>query len=416
MPDPLSSALRTVEEADRLLEEYGADFRAGKSGAEGSVPLAEAAGRVLREPVLADREYPAQDRSRMDGIAIAFSAWAMGVRDFPVTALSRAGDPRIELSDVSGCVEIMTGAACPLGADTIVPYEALSLGNGVARVSETAEIREGQFLHRQGSDCAAGDVLVPEGTRLHAAAVAAAASMGYARLRVAARPRIALVATGDEVVDVRETPLPHQVRGSNAPALEALFTGLGEIEAFRVGDDPEALSARLEACLAACDVLLVTGGVSAGKFDAIPGVLEALGARKVFHKIAQKPGKPLWFGVREAAGKDAQLVFGLPGNPVSALVCARRYALPLLRARAGIRDAAPGARLEGDLKTPVSNFTQFLPARRTFFGTETRVSPLPLNGSGDFSRLALSDGFLEIPPGRNSLTDGEILSFFAWDS
>jgi molybdopterin molybdotransferase len=408
--------LLSVEEADRLLAKYG-EYGPGFGAAEESVPLAAAAGRVLREPVRADREYPAQDRSRMDGIAIAFSAWGMGVRDFPVTALSRAGDPRIELSDVSGCVEIMTGAACPLGADTIVPYEALTLENGVARVAEETLVREGQFLHRQGSDCAAGDVLVPAGTRLHAAAVAAAASMGYARLRVAARPRIALVATGDEVVDVGEIPLPHQVRGSNAPALQALFKDVGEVGAFRVGDDPRALAERLAACLEACDVLLVTGGVSAGKFDAIPDVLEALGVRKVFHKIAQKPGKPLWFGFKEAGpGEEAKLVFGLPGNPVSALVCARRYALPLLRARAGIREAAPGARLEGTLNAPVSNFTQFLPARRTFFGPETRVSPLPLNGSGDFSRLAASDGFLEIPPGRNSLTDGEILSFFAWDS
>lgn len=407
MPGPSSLPLISVQEADRLLGGFAAP------GAEESVALAEAAGRVLREPVRADREYPAQDRSRMDGIALAFSAWEMGVRDFPVTALARAGDPRLDLADASGCVEIMTGAACPAGADTIVPYEAIRLENGVARVADETVVREGQFLHRRGSDCAAGDVLVAPGARLHAAAVAAAASMGYARLRVAARPRIALVATGDEVVGVEETPLPHQVRGSNAPALEALLGGLGEVRTFRVGDDPAALTERLEACLTTCDALLVTGGVSAGKFDALPSVLEALGVEKVFHKIAQTPGKPLWFG-----HKNGALVFGLPGNPVSALVCARRYALPLLRARAGTGglESATPARLEGDLALPASAFTRFLPARRTFSGAETRVSTLPLNGSGDFSRLALSDGFVEVPPGRNSLPDGEILSFFAWDS
>lgn len=403
MPNPLIS----VQDADVFLAAFGETFP------EETIPLATATGRILRQPVRADREYPAQDRSRMDGIAISFAAWEMGVRDFRVEGTARAGEPRRRLDDAAACVEIMTGAPCPEGADTVIPYEALKTREfgegGVASMGSEADatVAQGQFLHRQGSDCAPGEILVAAGERLNAARIAAAASMGYSRVTVTRRPRIEIVTTGDELVAVEEVPQPHQVRASNGHALRALFEGMGETALHSVGDARGALAARLEASLAplaAGDVLLVTGGVSAGKFDEVPGVLRDLGVERVFHKVAQKPGKPLWFGA-DARGR---LVFGLPGNPVSALVCARRYVIPLLRVKSGgTPDPVPRLRLSGPFPAP-SRLTQFLPVRRL----ESAVIPCLVNGSGDFSGLGRSDGFVEIPP----MPAGELLSFFGWES
>ena len=411
----MTPPLLSVFEADARL----ADFRALFPTED--IPLVLASGRILREAIRADREYPALDRSRMDGIAIAFAAWEMGVRDFPVGGMARAGDPRGRLDDASGCVEIMTGAPCPEGADTVIPYEALSTREfgeaGVAAVVDSTTVAHGQFLHRRGSDCTRGEILVEAGSRLNAARVAAAASMGYARVTVTRRPRVAVVTTGDELVAVEEHPLPHQVRASNGHALRALLEGLAGVRVDSVGDDPGALRARLEASLAESDVLLVTGGVSAGKFDEVPRVLRELGVEEVFHKVSQKPGKPLWFG----RGRAGQLVFGLPGNPVSTLVCARRYVVPLLHAKSGWTAGSapqPSVRLSGPLPAP-SRLTQFLPVRLT----DSAAVPCALNGSGDFTGLGRSDGFVEIPPqmdpegnARFPLPEGELLSFFGWET
>jgi molybdopterin molybdotransferase len=407
--------LITVDEAEARLAGFQDVFPVE------DVPLAQAGGRILRTAIRADREYPALDRSRMDGIAIAFAAWEMGVRDYPVGGMARAGDPRGRLDDAAGCVEIMTGAPCPEGADTVIPYEALmtrEFGNAregqarVASVQDDATVAQGQFLHRQGSDCAQGEILVEAGVSLNAPRIAVAASMGYARLEVTRRPRIAIVATGDELVSVDEVPLPHQIRGSNGHALRALFEPMGIVSLHSVGDARGALAERLRESLAACDVLLVTGGVSAGKFDEVPGVLKELGVEEVFHKVAQKPGKPLWFG----RGPEGQLVFGLPGNPVSALVCARRYVVPLLHTKSGktagsTPKSAKRVGYSGALPAP-SNLTQFVPVRLV----ESVAIPCVVNGSGDFSGLGRSDGFVEIPAQKSSLPAGELLSFFGWET
>jgi molybdopterin molybdotransferase len=407
----MTNSLISVPEADALLAGFQEVFP------EETIPLAEAAGRILREPIQADREYPALDRSRMDGIAISFAAWEMGVRDFPVGGMARAGEARRRLDDAAGCVEIMTGAPCPEGADTVIPYEALKTREfgeaGVASVTSAgkgeATVIQGQFLHRQGSDCKQGEILVEAGERLSAVGVAAAASMGYARVTVTRRPRIGIVTTGDELVGVDEIPQPHQVRASNGHALRALFESLGTVRLDSVGDSVGALRAALDATLAESDVLLVTGGVSAGKFDEVPGVLRDLGVRQVFHKVAQKPGKPLWFGT----GSRGQLVFGLPGNPVSALVCARRYVVPLLHAKSGwTADPAPRIPLSGPLPSP-TRLTQFLPVRLV----ASEGVACAVNGSGDFAGLGRSDGFVEIPPRDFSpMPAGELLSFFGWES
>jgi molybdopterin molybdotransferase len=415
-----SVALLSVAEADRIL----AGFSAAPDSLwpPESVALDAAVGRILREDIHADRAYPAQDRSRMDGIGITHVDWEQGIRNFVVAGIARAGDLRAVLSREaarSTCVEIMTGAAVPEGADTVIPYEEIVIENGIARVRDGAAVRHRQFVHVAGSDCAHGDVLVSSGVRLQAAQIAVAASVGKTTLKVARLPRVAIVATGDELVGVHETPQEHQLRISNAHGLAALFASWADVSQHRCGDDPAALEGLLKSVLLASDLVLVSGGVSAGKFDIVPDTLEKLGVRKVFHKLAQKPGKPLWFGTL-----DLCAVFGLPGNPVSSLVCARRFVLPLLWARLGwSRPSAFSVPLGFDVDAP-SRMTHYLPVRiENRAGTggirvaESHAVPCAVNGSGDFAALGGSDGFLELPPqsaNQKHYPAGALMAYFPW--
>jgi molybdopterin molybdotransferase len=248
--------------------------------------------------------------------------------------------------------------------------------------------------------------------------------VGVVLLQVARRPRIVIVSTGDELIDVSAAPEEHQLRASNGPALAALLASWADVSERRCGDDPTALRAALDEALSQSDVLLVTGGVSAGKFDLVPETIESLGVEKVFHKIAQKPGKPLWFGISSTAkdpehaastNESPRLVFGLPGNPVSSLVCARRYVLPLLWAKSGwVSPASSGIPAAYEEAAPASRLTRFLSARMEETDGIRRAFSVPINGSGDFAGFGGSDGFVEIPPAENTRAAGEKSSFFPW--
>jgi molybdopterin molybdotransferase len=209
---------------------------------------------------------------------------------------------------------------------------------------------------------------------------------------------------------------------SNAYGLAALLAPWADTRIHRASDDPDMLAAALRAALLSFDLVLVSGGVSAGKFDAVPSTLEALGVRKVFHKLAQKPGKPLWFGLYEAPDGPQVTppktpVFGLPGNPVSALVCARRFVLPLLWAKLGW--TVPPTEflpLASAVDAP-SRLTQYLPVKlekRPETGGHTVAEPRAVNGSGDFATLGASDGFVELPASQNHYPAGAQMAFFAW--
>jgi molybdopterin molybdotransferase len=374
----------TVAEADRLLRLH---VRPG--GCE-RVPLPGAVGRVLAEEVAADRPYPPFDRVAMDGVAIAHDRWRSGVRTFRIASTQRAGEAPHRLVATSDCVEIMTGAALPEGCDTVVRYEDLRLEDGTATIADRAEVVATQNVHPCGSDAGAGAVLLRTGTVLRPTHIAALASVGAADVVVATIPRVAVLTTGDELVAVDAPVLPHQIRQSNGHAVCAALaqSGYSEVALEHVRDEDTDVRAALEAVLAGADVVLVTGGVSAGRFDLIPSVLAELGVDEVFHKIRQKPGKPLWFGV----AASGQAVFGLPGNPVSALVCVYRYALPYLAACAcATVPARPHVQLSG-LPRRSNDFTHFVPVVRE--GLDAHL--VATNGSGDFVSLLPSDGFVEV--------------------
>jgi len=378
-----------------------------------SLPLAQCAGGVLRENVYAERDEPPFDRVMMDGVALDSRAVAAGRRAFRLQATQAAGDPPLTLSASTACIEIMTGAVLPAGCDSVVPVEELTVSGGERVIGAAVRVEPGQNVHRRGSDTRQGTLLVAAGTRLHGPEIAIAASAGMARVRVSSQPMLAVISTGNELVEPGEPVLAHQVRRSNAYGIVSALRehGFQRVADEHIQDDAGELRERLRFHLETHDVLVLSGGVSMGKFDLVPQVLEELGVHAIFHKVAQRPGKPLWFGMAPSGAA----VFGLPGNPVSTLVCLSRYVLPALFASLGERPPPPERLALGAPATVTPPLTCFLPVRieQDDWGRPWAM-PAPTNGSGDFTGLAGTDGFVELPPGPNTYKKGFVTRLFRW--
>jgi molybdopterin molybdotransferase len=396
-----------VAEAEKLIFEHLPRLGASRE------PLAGCIERVLAEDVPADRDQPPFDRVTMDGIAIASRDWESGVRAFEITGTQAAGAPPLAVGGPARCVEVMTGAMLPRGADTVIPVERITRDGGIAAVDPRATVAPRQYVHPRGSDRRAGELLLASGTRIGPPEIAVLASAGRATVEVAALPYVAIVSTGDELVDVDEPLAEYQIRSSNDRAIEAslLRARLARVTRARLRDDAATLRTELASLLERADVLVLSGGVSMGQFDLVPGVLAELGARRVLHRVQQRPGKPLWFGI----GAGGQPIFALPGNPVSTLVCATRYLVPALRAAAGLAAqpaehvtlAAPAAAL--------AELTHFMPVKLAWSTSGTALAtPCPTNTSGDFVALAGTDGFVELPPRRGEYEDGAAVRLFRW--
>ncbi len=370
-----------------------------------TVSVEEAVGRVLRQSLTADRDVPPFDRVTMDGIAFQYEAFAGGQRQFSVVGMQVAGQAAGNLADASTCMEVMTGAVLPGGTDTVVRYEDVLIENGTATV-QIEEIQAGQNVHRQGTDRPQGDELLAFGTRLRAVDVAVAASVGASTLTVATLPRVAIIATGDELVNVDETPSPHQIRHSNTYVIQAILRSMGiRATLNHLPDDKDLLRVGIDNLLKTNDMLIVSGGVSAGKADFVPDTLTSLGVNRHFHKIEQRPGKPLWFGTTEG---DKQVVFALPGNPVSTTMCTVKYVLPHLRASMGQPEPPTTyAQLAEPVKFQPA-LTYFLPVHFTYTPDGLRLAhPLPGSGSGDFTNLTAADAFLQLPAEQTEFKIGE---------
>ncbi len=378
-------------------------------------PLPEAHGRILRADLRADRDLPPFHRVTMDGFALRAGALAAGTRTFRVEGVQAAGMRAFHLGGASdACIEIMTGAVLPEGADCIVPYEETRREGATIVISETAaRFEAGHALHRRGSDYRAGEVVVRAGTLLTGREIAVAAACGYATLTVSQRPKIAVVSTGDELVEVESSVAPHQIRRSNDHALRAALASAGYPHAarFHFRDVRHEIEHMLWHVLAEFDVVIVTGGVSKGKFDFLPAELDRQGVRKVFHGVAQRPGKPLWFGV----SLRQTPVFALPGNPVAAYTCLHRYVLPAL-ARASQRASTPP--LTAALAAAVTfrpKLAYFLPVKLSSGArAELLAMPDPSNTSGDFAGLVGTDGFVELPAEPTDYPAGTLAPFFPW--
>jgi molybdopterin molybdotransferase len=378
------------------------------------VDIQETQGEVLRQPIVADRDYPPFNRVAMDGIAISYGSWKEGRRSFEIEACQRAGEPRKRLSGGAKCIEVGTGATLPQGADAVVKYEDVQITDGSASIDGSLALGKMQNVHLQGTDCRKGDVIDPGGGVLDAPHSAIAAAVGSSGVRVSLRPVISVVSTGDELVRVGDTPSGFQIRQSNSYALISSLraNGFNNIYNCHLHDDEDEILSSLGDILDSSDVIIISGGVSKGKFDFIPGALIKLGAQEVFHKVKQRPGKPLWFGIVE----ENKTVFGLPGNPVSSLICLHRYVLPSLWKSIGINlaEQRPYAVLEEDYKFE-KELTCFLPVKITYRddGTTT-AKPITLSGSGDFTSLAKSSGFIELSEEQNYFKKGDAFPLYLW--
>jgi molybdopterin molybdotransferase len=376
------------------------------------LPVAQALGRVLSADIRADRDQPPFDRSTRDGYALRATDLSMG-QPLKVIGQLRAGQAAYPHPLRCGeALEIMTGAPMPRGTDAVLMVEHATVlaGNGL-QPKPGRSLLPGDNVVRSGSEAVAGRVIVPAGTRLSPLNIGAAVSCGHATVEVYARPSIAILATGDELVEPGTAIHDHQIRNSNSYSLAAQVerAGGGPIRLPIAHDTLADLDRSLEAATRA-DLILLSGGVSMGKYDFVEQALTARGAEFLFTGVRIQPGKPVVFGcLPQPAPADAKYFFGLPGNPVSTIVTFALFAGPLIRALGGEKDAQPlfsRAQITEDFKHQ-PGLTRFLPAFSTSSWDRAGVAPIPWHGSGDLAATARANCFLVIPPDRDHLSAGE---------
>lgn len=419
MSSPSQSTVLSFEDARRVVETHAANLR--PRGRELSA-LLDAAGGVLAEPILADRDFPPFPRAARDGYAVRSADLAT----VPV-ALDVIGEVKAGAAEEIGpiqpgqAVAIMTGAPAPLGSDAIVMVEHTArTGN---RVEIRRSISAGENIVRAGSEAKHGEQLLSPGIRLDFAAIALAAACGRSRVVTCAKPRIAVLATGDEVVDIDVPPGPHQIRNSNSYSLAVQIAAVGGEPVLLpiAPDEPKRLAELLREGLDA-DLLLIAGGVSMGKYDLVEQVLAELKAEFFFTGAKIQPGKPVVFGAvssasghrsaDESARATRTYFFGLPGNPISTMVCFELFAKPLIEALAGLQPhklAFVHARLKSQIKTK-TGLKRFLPAQLSGEFEESEVELVHWQGSGDLASLARSNCYVVVPPDRESIPAGEFAS------
>ena len=403
-----STNLISTHQAEALMREHAVTWKQVR------LPLEQAYGYILAENLLADRDGPPFHRVAMDGIAISQTEIAKNGRTFDIAGMQAAGDPQKSKSREQTCFEVMTGAVLPEHCDAVVQLEKCEKVDDIRyKIHDEVQFKPMLNIHQKGCDFKQGDSLLHPSQKLRANEIAVAASLGCTQPLVYQTPSIGIITTGSELVDVADTPLPHQIRKSNIHAASASLNhfGFNHVEHYHIPDNYEDTVSRLGCCLEKHDILILSGGVSKGKFDFIPNALSNLGVKKHFHCIAQKPGKPMWFGT-----KTDKCVYALPGNPVSLLVCLRRYVIPNLLSS-----------IQKDIALP-----KFIPLGENFKAKErlsllssvmlrsSCTSPASAyrvvqHGSGDYASLTHSDGFIELTPSDQMYKAGTLVPFYDWE-
>jgi len=416
----MTDELLSYDQAAAIVASY-ASSRGGLQPSTEQVELSQACGRVLAQPLLADADQPPFSRSTRDGYACR-AAEASIHAPLPVAGATRAGQTPPGPLPPNAVWEIMTGAAVPAGADAVVMLEHVEVsGNAAtakARLLPSRTIAPGENIVAQGAQARMGDEMLPAGRQVQFGQIALAATCGFTALKVFLRPRVAILATGDELVSVASTPAPGQIRNSNSLMLAALVAGAGGDPWIlpTAADTPQAIDDALAQAISA-DLLLISGGVSAGKFDLVEPALARIGARFHFTGIRMQPGKPAVFGeLPRSGGRKPLPFFGLPGNPVSSAVTFLLFAAPVLAALEGSCETPPRFALA--CMAPHSDrhgkpgLTRFLPAFCDFSAREGQLpqaSFVPWHGSGDLGALARSNCFLVVPEEAHSLEPGSIV-------
>jgi molybdopterin molybdotransferase len=401
----------TYPEAAAVIQDRAKILLAQKPTAE-KVPLLAGLHRVLAEPVLADRDQPPFPRSTRDGFACRASDINPDMSEakpLRIIGQLKAGDIWKGAPLATGeALEIMTGAPVPPTADCVVMVEHVKVRDDVLLIEPGLTLEPGENIVPAGAEARSGSVIVPAGTRLAASHIAAAAACGYAAVPVCARPHVAILATGDELVPVDHTPLTHQIRNSNSYSLAAQTTLAGaQPVILPVAPDDKAEIESAISSASGCNLLLLSGGVSMGKYDFVEQALVARGAEFIFTGARIQPGRPVVFGKL-----PQQYFFGLPGNPVSTMVTFLLFAQPLIAALSGENVSGPRfalARLAHDFRTK-PGLTRFLPGRIDFNIDSSQATIIPWQGSGDLASTASANGFVVIPSTADNLAAGDCVS------
>lgn len=394
----------SVEAAEKIILAESKDY-----GTE-NVYFENALGRVLAENIYADRDLPPYNRVTMDGIAINYAAIENDVRCFKIIATQAAGDKPFEINHPSECIEIMTGAALPSTTDTVIRYEDVQIENGSAIVI-AENISKGQSIHFKGADIKQNEIAITANQFITPAFINTIGSVGKTNLLIKKLPKTVIISSGDELVDVSQTPNAFQIRKSNNYTIKAVLQQYKlDADMIHIPDDAAITKQQIEKCLQQYDVIILSGGVSEGKFDYIPKALDECGVKKLFHKVQQRPGKPFWFGKHN----NGVLVFAFPGNPVSAFMCLHRYLVPWLEKSLGVS--------KQDLHAVLSEDFIFKPQLQYFLQVKLRVNekgclmakPVAGNGSGDFANLVDTDAFMELSLERNEFKKGEVFRIWTF--
>jgi molybdopterin molybdotransferase len=393
----------TLEEARRKVIEQVGKMRGPRAGT--SVSVWDALGLVLAQEVKTDREYPPFDRSTRDGYAVRAREVKPGAQ-LKCAGEIKAGDTVTEALAAGTCVQIMTGAAVPAGADAVIMIEYTQREGEFVRFERVAQ--SGQNIVPRGSEARAGQTILKPGMRLGFAELALAAQVGAVQLQCAKRPRVAVLSTGDEVVLIDQQPGAFQIRNSNSVSLavQVRIAGGEPVVLGNAADRVEDLGEKIERGLKE-DALVLTGGVSMGKYDLVESVLKALGAEFFFDAVAIRPGKPAVFAICQ--GKP---VFGLPGNPVSTMVTFQLFVAPAIDLLSGA-EAHPLPLVEARLAESLNErpgLAHFLPARIEWHGPDPQVKALKWQGSGDITALAGANCFLVVPADHEKIATGERVS------
>jgi molybdopterin molybdotransferase len=399
-------AMLSFEQARHVVEEHASRVRPPRK--EG-LSLVESAGRVLAEPVVADRNFPPFPRATRDGYAVRAADLSSLPATLAIVGEIKAGaDVTIQVGSGQAAA-IMTGAPVPAGADSVVMIEYASLQGD--RVEIRRAIAVGENIVPQGAEAKLGERLLSPGVRLDAAAIALASSVGKSHPLVYVKPRVAVLATGDELVDVDVPPAPHQIRNSNSYSLAAQIQAAGgEPLLLPIAPDEPARLRELISDALAADLLLLSGGVSAGRYDFVEQVLSELKAEFFFTGAQIQPGRPVVFGrLPRAAGSNGRYFFGLPGNPVSTIITFELFVKPVVEALAGMTPAKLvflHAKLKSEVKTK-TGLRRFLPAVLSGEFDQGEVELLPWHGSGDMAATARANCYVVITPDRERIAAGE---------
>lgn len=385
------------------------------------IDLSESLGAVLARDILSDIDSPPFDKSMMDGYAVRAADLSRPRAKLRVVGELTAGRVDQRGLEAGEAIRIMTGAPIPSGADAVVRFEDADFDAATQSVSfRGAGATAGSNIIRRGTSMRAGERVLPAGRIIRAQEIAALAELGQARVTCYPQPSLAVLATGDELVPVAQSPGPGQIRNSNGPMLtaQAVRRGCGCRVLGIAPDEPEELRRLIREGLAA-DILCLSGGVSAGKLDLVPSALQECGVREVFHKAELKPGKPIWYGAldaRQSSDGRPHFVFGLPGNPVSSMVCFELFVRTAINVLAGVEPSLPQpvrARMAAEHRHRDERPTYF-PSRLEWTPDGPRVAPVNWKGSSDIRSTVDADAMTLFPPGERLYAVGDEVDVYPW--